>query len=271
MKSDKEYDRVALGESLRRVRKRAGKTQAAVAAAIQRTPAYVSQVESGKIDPSVDGLLGICRALAVSIEDVLADEAPAPIWRVPMLGTAFIDTGVTGIPMLAHVFQDPHAMQVLRATALRDGLFEPVMHPNASSWFGLYAADEVELGGWNFGHGARCLFEPTEADSVPADDSLVLAEDVSTGRCRVGQLKHTNGVVALWPITTGKAVYIIDGAPWTLRARLVDLRLPLGDQRLPPFNEMVGKLIRAFEATIAIKAQWLEDQKAQAELKRSDE
>ena len=64
-------DRLLAGESPLRVwREHRGMTAAALAAAVDITPAHVSKLESGKGEPSVSLLRKLAKVLAVQLEDL---------------------------------------------------------------------------------------------------------------------------------------------------------------------------------------------------------
>lgn len=65
--------REVLGEALRRLRQRQGRTLRDVSATARVSLGYLSEVERGRKEPSSELLAAICAALGVTLSDVLAE------------------------------------------------------------------------------------------------------------------------------------------------------------------------------------------------------
>ncbi len=65
-----------LGQRVRHARRAAGLTLADVAGAVGRTPAWLSQLENGKVEPRLGQLADLAAALGTSTSDLLEDRAP---------------------------------------------------------------------------------------------------------------------------------------------------------------------------------------------------
>jgi quercetin dioxygenase-like cupin family protein len=69
-------ERRKLGESIRRVRLRQGRTLADVSSAAGVSVSLLSQVERGLVDPSLDSLRDIAEALGTALFRLLAEDTP---------------------------------------------------------------------------------------------------------------------------------------------------------------------------------------------------
>lgn len=56
----------SLGDCIRILRKKRGMTQEVLGERCERHPVYISELERGKKNPSMDSLLRVCRALDIS-------------------------------------------------------------------------------------------------------------------------------------------------------------------------------------------------------------
>ena len=77
--------RHAIGMTLRRIRQDAGLTLRQVAEVARVSMPYLSEIERGRKEPSSEVLAGICRALGLTLVDLL-DET-----RVELGGRAVVD------------------------------------------------------------------------------------------------------------------------------------------------------------------------------------
>jgi transcriptional regulator with XRE-family HTH domain len=81
--------RHAVGAALRRIRQSQGLTLREVAGQARVSMPYLSEVERGRKEPSSEILAGICRALGLTLVDLL-DEA-----RGELLGFVVVDLATT--------------------------------------------------------------------------------------------------------------------------------------------------------------------------------
>ena len=72
-----------LGRELRAARERQGMSLRALSSAAGISPSLLSQVETGKIHPSVSTLYALVSQLGVSLDDILSRALPAPAGAVP--------------------------------------------------------------------------------------------------------------------------------------------------------------------------------------------
>ena len=70
-----------LGERLRKERDRLGLSLRELARRLEVSPSLVSQIETGKIQPSVRTLYAIVSELGVSLDELFAPAGSTPSWR----------------------------------------------------------------------------------------------------------------------------------------------------------------------------------------------
>jgi XRE family transcriptional regulator, fatty acid utilization regulator len=76
--AERDLDLITLGRRIRHERKARGMTLGEVAAAVDRAPSLLSQIENGKREPRLALLRSIAGALGVDVTDLMRDEAPSP-------------------------------------------------------------------------------------------------------------------------------------------------------------------------------------------------
>jgi transcriptional regulator with XRE-family HTH domain len=67
-----------LGENIKRIRLSRGLKQTELASAVYTSQNHISQIESGKVEPSVDLLRRIGRALSCRVAELLEESGGAP-------------------------------------------------------------------------------------------------------------------------------------------------------------------------------------------------
>ncbi|GGH43638.1 helix-turn-helix domain-containing protein [Microbacterium album] len=72
-----------LGERIRRAREARGESLRSTAGAAGISPSLLSQVETGKVRPSVSTLYAIATCLGLSVDDILDTARAAPVTAVP--------------------------------------------------------------------------------------------------------------------------------------------------------------------------------------------
>lgn len=73
--------RTAFGDALRRLRRHQGRTLADVSTAARISMTYLSEVERGRKEASSEVLLAICRALGITVAELLVAAHPALVTR----------------------------------------------------------------------------------------------------------------------------------------------------------------------------------------------
>ena len=88
-----------VGERIRTERQRRGVSLRALARTVGVSASFVSQIETGKCQPSVSTLYAITNALGVSIEDVFEPPAPDAVMPVPAAaaGSGASEIGASGV------------------------------------------------------------------------------------------------------------------------------------------------------------------------------
>lgn len=73
MPSRKTSSQIALGEAVKQVRTRVGKTQEQVANAIGMHATYLSDIERGARNPSWDAIARLAKGMGVGVADIAAE------------------------------------------------------------------------------------------------------------------------------------------------------------------------------------------------------
>jgi transcriptional regulator with XRE-family HTH domain len=112
---------VALDERIRQPRKEAGWAQAELGDKIGTGSQRVSRYETGKITPSLDGIIRIAEALNISIDHLLIEDVPRPLHAAEHdLGdrlTALSELSGDDLPSLLHVLDALVAKNCLKTLA----------------------------------------------------------------------------------------------------------------------------------------------------------
>jgi transcriptional regulator with XRE-family HTH domain/quercetin dioxygenase-like cupin family protein len=87
-----------IGGRIRAERSRRGISLRSLARSVGLSPSLISQIETGKCQPSVSTLYAITTALGVSVQDVLG-EAPAEAQLAEATGVALAPVGAAAIPV----------------------------------------------------------------------------------------------------------------------------------------------------------------------------
>jgi transcriptional regulator with XRE-family HTH domain len=75
-------DGAEMGRMLRAVRERTGRKQADVAAAARISPSMLSQIERGRVSPSIETLLELCRVLEFNVSELFRRLSPGRPVRI---------------------------------------------------------------------------------------------------------------------------------------------------------------------------------------------
>lgn len=78
MKKNKEFEKILIGDTLKKVRKSLGYTQEQVADSLELAPRYLSDIERDKTKGSLDTLVKLCNLYKISPSYVLKDYICVP-------------------------------------------------------------------------------------------------------------------------------------------------------------------------------------------------
>lgn len=73
MKREPSFD---IGTKIKQIRMKVGMSQKDLAAKVDLTPSFISQLENNQISPSLNSILQICHALGIHLTDILGGEKP---------------------------------------------------------------------------------------------------------------------------------------------------------------------------------------------------
>lgn len=76
-------DYIALGQRVRRIRKQKGLTQEVLAEQVGISASFIGHIERGSRIASLETLMQLCRALAVSPNDLLGEPLVAQVGELP--------------------------------------------------------------------------------------------------------------------------------------------------------------------------------------------
>jgi len=108
---------VNLGARLREVRQKSGMSLREVSRQLRVSPSFVSQLETGKSQPSVATLYSLAQLLGFSIDDIFSLEQAAAQEQVAVTATAAISRSAMGSPADAW----PQADRLARLAVMRRG------------------------------------------------------------------------------------------------------------------------------------------------------
>ncbi|MFF4649168.1 helix-turn-helix domain-containing protein [Streptomyces sp. NPDC001380] len=186
-----------LGPRLREERRRSGLTLEAAAARVGLSPAHLSRLETGRRQPSLPVMLGLSRAYATTVAELLGEEPPQqdPVVRggrpVPVRtgGWGYVRVGSPG-----------RAMQALRVhvpPALQDAVVR--VHPGEEWLYVTAGRLRLTLG------AAEHLLDPGDAAHFDSLTPHRLAADSSSGAELL--FVHTLLQSPLGDLCTGPAVH----------------------------------------------------------------
>lgn len=97
-------DYVSIGKQIRKHRRRAGLTQEILAEKVYVTTPYISRIENGSSQPSLQTLVDICNALDITIDDLMQDSLSAVRRKIEgRLGDLLADCSPKELDMLADI------------------------------------------------------------------------------------------------------------------------------------------------------------------------
>jgi transcriptional regulator with XRE-family HTH domain len=93
-----------IGSRLKQIRIKAGISQKDLAAKVDLTPSFISQLENNQISPSLNSIILLCSTLGINLSDLLEEKKTAEQWLITResisSGVIMTDNGMKGFSIL---------------------------------------------------------------------------------------------------------------------------------------------------------------------------